>query len=25
MAQDYSWEVSARDYVRVYERARQIK
>ncbi len=25
MAQDYSWEASARDYVRVYERARQLK
>ncbi len=25
MAQDYSWDASARDYVRVYERARQIK
>jgi len=25
MAHDYSWEASARDYVRVYERARQIK
>ena len=25
MAQDYSWTNSAREYVRVYERARQIK
>jgi len=25
MAQDYSWDASARDYVRVYERARQTK
>lgn len=25
MTQDYSWDSSARDYVRVYERARQIK
>ncbi len=25
MAQDYSWDASARDYVRVYERARQLK
>jgi starch synthase len=25
MAQDYSWEASARDYARVYERARQPK
>ncbi len=25
MAQDYSWDASAREYVRVYERARQIK
>jgi starch synthase len=25
MLQDYSWDASARDYIRVYERARQIK
>jgi len=25
MTQDYSWDASARDYIRVYERARQIK
>jgi len=25
MVQDYSWDASAREYVRVYERARQIK
>ena len=25
MAQDYSWETSARDYIRVYEKARQLK
>jgi len=25
MAQDYSWDASAREYIRVYERARQLK
>ncbi len=25
MAQDYSWINSAREYVKVYERARQVK
>jgi starch synthase len=25
MAQDYSWANSAREYVKVYERARQVK
>ena len=25
MAQDYSWTNSAREYVKVYERARQLK
>jgi len=25
MAQDYSWDASAREYVRVYERARQLR
>jgi starch synthase len=25
MTQDYSWDASARDYIRVYERAKQIK
>ncbi len=25
MLQDYSWDASAREYIRVYERARQIK